>query len=124
MINQSINQSINPSDNKFRGGRPFDGPPGNVGPAAVQKFLYVVLQRAVHENAAAHEYFASRGSRTWTSAAAMKVGQTDRQPVQWRHFRKQCATNYLLMWPSDSAALFALTFRTVRLMHSACLCLS
>lgn len=59
-------------DNKFRGGRPFDAPPGNGAPAAVQKFMYVILQRAVYENAAAHEYFASRGSRTWTSAAAMK----------------------------------------------------
>jgi hypothetical protein len=59
------------TDNKFRGGRPFDAPPGNGSPRAVQKYLYVILQRAVHKSAEAHEYFARAHSRIWTSPSAM-----------------------------------------------------
>ena len=67
------------TDNKFRGGRPFDAPPGNGSPRAVQKYLYVILQRAVHKSAEAHEYFARAHSRIWTSPSAMEKARKKRE---------------------------------------------
>ena len=57
--------------NRTRGDKPFERAPGSGLPRAVQKFLYVVVQRAVYESPSALAYFAKQSSRTWASAAAV-----------------------------------------------------
>ena len=57
--------------NRFRQAHPFDAPPGSGMPKAVQKFLFVVLQRMCHGNKQALLYISKQTIRTWHSAEAI-----------------------------------------------------
>ena len=80
--------------------RPFEAAPFAEHPRAVQKFLYVAVQRCLHNNRGGQAYFAARAARSWYSPggggggesqaaagrapAAPPLGPAVRQWVLWR----------------------------------------
>ena len=55
----------NYSKQALQSSRPFDDPLLKVLPKAIQKFLYVAVQRSLAGNVRSQEYFAKRKSRVW-----------------------------------------------------------
>lgn len=65
LLDALFEATLAPYNRSFNSARPFETAPASDAPRALQKFIWVAIQKVLQENQRCLEYFTAKKSRSW-----------------------------------------------------------